>query len=256
MRLLLLCAVLASLASATSAEAPPATELSGDHLYATVLMRAAPGQLMALIDVVGRQASVLEAAGEARPLILRHSQGDHWDLMVIQPIGSLGQQFSHARSKRRRLSREEAGLSELELQRRLEELVSWREETFYRGPTPAVFERVAGPPAGYFHVEMFIALPGKHAALLRQREMENRYLERIARPRNLIFTKTLGGAWDLFTLGMYRDLKHFAESAEVPEEAENQAAVAAGFESASMIGPYMRTLIARHNDTIGGILRY
>jgi len=255
MQVLLLCAVLAGLPGVTDAEVGSEAELSGDHLYATVLMRAAPGQLMSLIDVVKRHGGALEEAGEARPLILRHSQGDHWDLMVIQPIGSMGEHFSGDRYQRPRLGGERKDLTELEYQRRLGELVSWREETFYRGPDPAVFERAAGPPSGYFHVEMFIALPGKHGELLRQRKMENDYLHRIGRPLNLVFTKTLGGSWDLFTLGMYKDLGHFADSAEVPEDVENEAAVAAGFESASMIGPYMRTLIARHNDTLGGVVR-
>jgi hypothetical protein len=253
MELLLLCAVLAGSPGATEAEF--GSELSGDHLYTTALMRAAPGQLMRLIDVVKRRAGLLEEAGEARPLILRHSQGDHWDLMVIQPVGSMGEHFSANRGQGRRLAGERKGLSELEYQRRLGELVSWREETFYRGPDPTVFERVTDPPAGYFHVEMFIALPGKHTELFRQRKMENDYLHRIGRPLNLVFAKTLGGSWDLFTLGMYRDLKHFADTADVPGDVENEAAVAAGFESASMIGPYMRTLIARHNDTIGGVVR-
>jgi len=253
MKLVLLCAVLSGL-SGTS-EAASATELSGGQLYSTVLMRAAPGQLMALIDLMKLHANVRESAGEARPLILRHSQGDHWDLMVIQPIRSMGEHFSDERIERRSLAGARLGLSEPELQLRLGELVSWREETFYRGAERAVFERLVGPPAGYFHVEMFIALPGKHAELLRQRKMENDYLETIGRPQNLIFSKTLGGAWDLFTLGLYRDLKQFAEAADVPASVQNEAAVAAGFESASMIGPFMRTLIARHNDTIGGIVR-
>jgi hypothetical protein len=254
MELLLLCAVLAGAPGVTEPEVGPGSELSGDHLYATALMRAAPGRLMELIDLVERRGDVLEEAGEARPLILRHSQGDHWDLMLIQPIESMGRHFSRDHAEKRKLTGERKRLTEVEYHARLGELVSWREETFYRGPEPAVFARATSPPAGYFHVEMFVALPGKHAELLRQRKMENDYLHRLERPQNLVFTKTLGGPWDLFTLGMYRDLKHFADRA-VAEEVENEAAVAAGFESASMIGPYMRSLIARHNDTIGGVVR-
>jgi hypothetical protein len=102
---------------------------------------------------------------------------------------------------------------------------------------------------------MFIALPGKKAELLREREMENDYLRRIDRPQNLIFTKTLGGSWDAFTLGLYRDLKHYAESADTPPDRQEQAARAAGFEGADRIGTYLRTLIARHNDTLGSPVR-
>ena len=58
-----------------------------------------------------------------------------------------------------------------------------------------------------------IALPGEADGLLSEREMENDYLRRIGRPQNLIFTKTLGGSWDSFTLGLYRDLKHYTRRA-------------------------------------------
>jgi len=224
-------------------------------LYATVLLRAAPGHLPELIDLVKKRATVLVEAGEQQPLILRHAQGDHWDLMVIQPIGSMAEQYADPAMRHRAMTGARSGLSDPLYEEKLRELASWREETFYSGPAAEAFQAAVEPPAGYFHVEMFVALPGRHEELYRQRNMENDYLGRIGRPLNLIFYKTLGGPWDCFTLGLYRDLKHFAASADVPEDVENEAAVAAGFESASMIGPYMRSLINWHQDTIGGIIR-
>ena len=107
----------------------------------------------------------------------------------------------------------------------------------------------------YYHIEMFIAIPGKRGELLREREMENVYLAQLDRPQNLIFTRAAGAAWDAFTLGVYRDIKHYAESADIPEEQEEAAAVAAGFEGANMIGVYLRTLIHRHNDTLANAVR-
>jgi hypothetical protein len=128
-------------------------------------------------------------------------------------------------------------------------LVAWREELLVRGPDlDTVRDRIEG--AGYYHVEMFVALPGKRNELLGQRRMENDFLRRIERPENLIFVRVGGASWDLFTLGVYRDLKHFAESADVPEEIQEQAAVAAGFDRADRIGTYLRELIAYHNDTL------
>ncbi|MFC1627663.1 hypothetical protein ACFL3H_00945 [Gemmatimonadota bacterium] len=233
----------------------PVAPQSQEYLYATVLMRAAPGGLLELIDLVKKRAEVLEQAGEHRPLILRHAQGDHWDLMVIQPIGSMEEHFTDSAVQRRVLSGRSAGLPEPLYESRLRELASWHEETFYTGSSPDDFQSAVAPPAGYFHVEMFVALPGKHEELYQQRRMENDYLGRIGRPLNLIFTKTMGGPWDCFTLGLYRDLQHFAESADVSADEEDQAAVAAGFESSAMIGPYMRTLINWHQDTIGRIIR-
>jgi hypothetical protein len=80
--------------------------------------------------------------------------------------------------------------------------------------------------------------------------MENAYLKTLGRPQNLIFIRDQGAAWDLFTIGFYRDLKHYAESADISEAAQEAAARAAGFEGATRIGPYLRTLISSHHDTL------
>lgn len=80
--------------------------------------------------------------------------------------------------------------------------------------------------------------------------MENRYRRELNRPQNLIFTREAGGPWDSFTLGFYRDLKHYSESGDIPADVEEEAALAAGFEGADQIGPYMRRLILYHRDTL------
>jgi hypothetical protein len=97
---------------------------------------------------------------------------------------------------------------------------------------------------------MFHSLPGKQSQLFREREMENAYQGTLKRPENFIFVRDQGAAWDLFTIGAYRNLKHFAESADIPEADQEAAAKAAGFETASRIGPYLRTLISSHHDTL------
>ena len=58
---------------------------------------------------------------------------------------------------------------------------------------------------------MFDAVPGKLDELVREREMENAYLAAVGRPRNLIFRREFGAAWDAFTIGAYRDWRHYAE---------------------------------------------
>ena len=80
--------------------------------------------------------------------------------------------------------------------------------------------------------------------------MENHYLRELGRPENLIFTREAGGPWDSFTLGFYRDLKHYAESADIPAADEDRAAKTAGFEGADRIGSYLRRLILYHRDTL------
>ena len=59
-----------------------------------------------------------------------------------------------------------------------------------------------------------------------------------------------GAAWDLFTIGCFRDLKHYAQAADVSQKDQDAAAKAAGFESSNQIGPYLRTLISLHHDTL------
>jgi hypothetical protein len=82
--------------------------------------------------------------------------------------------------------------------------------------------------------------------------MENAYLGALDRPTNMIFTRVAGAAWDLFTLGVYRDLPHYAESAHIPADRADAAAKAAGFEGDDKIGTYMRELILYHRDTLLG----
>jgi hypothetical protein len=85
--------------------------------------------------------------------------------------------------------------------------------------------------------------------------MENAYSRAIGAPENLIFTREAGAHWDLFTVGGFRDLKHYASAADVPEAKQEEAARAAGFDSAKAIGPYLRTLIAQHHDTLAVAIR-
>jgi hypothetical protein len=72
-----------------AAHAGPAQPAPSDRLYRLTLLRAAPGRLLDLLqDVNGRVRSAAQADA-SRPLVLRHSQGDHWDLFVLIPITSL-----------------------------------------------------------------------------------------------------------------------------------------------------------------------
>jgi hypothetical protein len=222
-----------------------------DYLYKVTLIRAAPGHLLDVIEAYRDRIPVYDAAGDQRPVMIRHSQGDHWDLMVIEPVRSLPAYYASDRVARRVSAGEHVGVSPHEFDAHLQQIISWKEETFFSGVSVEEFRR-RFDPADYFHVEMFVALPGKGEELYQERVMENEYLRRIGRPQNLIFAKTLGGSWHSFTLGFYRDIKHYAESADTPAELQQEAAVAAGFEGADKIGTYLRELISRHNDTLAG----
>lgn len=232
----------------------PAAQADTSYLYRTILVRAGPGSLLDVIEMFKSRAHVYQASGDGAPFIMRHSQGDHWDLLLLFPMGSFSSYYSGERVARREQATLQSGISEAEFQHELGRYVAWREELYVWGPSWDVVSAKVDS-GSYYHVEMFIALAGKRDQLFKQREMENVYLDYIDRPQNLIFTRAAGAAWDSFTLGVYRDLKHYAESADIPQELQQQAALAAGFEGADRIGTYMRTLIQRHNDTLGGRVR-
>ncbi len=219
------------------------------YLYRTLMVRAAPGQLLEVIELFKDRVPVYQAAGGHPPLMMRHSQGDQWDLLLLYPMGSFADYFSAERVTRRESTAAESGMSEAEFQHAVAELVSWREDLFVLGPPLEEVQRAFAENA-YYHVEMFIALPGKRDALLEERRMENAYLEGIDRPLNLIFTRVAGAAWDLYTIGFYTDVKHWAAVADVPYEDREASARDAGFEAADRIGTYMRTLIQLHHDTL------
>jgi hypothetical protein len=224
---------------------------TGNYIYKTIAIRAAPGHLLELIDLLKADIANKAVFGDEPARLMRHSQGDHWDLLMIVPIGNdLEQYFKKSNLEKiaKSKTQEQAYGSEYFKH------VSWQEEGFYFGPSIQLFNRRFNE-MGYYHVEMFKALAGKQSELLRQREMENVYLNEIKREPNFIFTKIMGSAVDIFTIGLYRDIKHFAESADIPFALEDAAAKKAGFESVNTIGSYLRSLLLEHHDTLAGAVR-
>ena len=235
------------LATASPAPQPPN---GGTYLYRAALIQAAPGKLLEVVDLYKAGWPGTKGSGDEPPLAMRHSQGDRWDLLLLFPMGSLATYFAPERLAARRKA-EDAGAADRE---RLAADVAWHEDVFVLGPPLEEVKKRLGD-AGFFHVEMFDALPGRQADLYRQREMENAYSRAIGEPENLVFTREAGAHWDLFTIGGFRDLKHYATAADVPPEKAEQAARAAGFDGAKAIGPYLRTLIASHHDTLAVAIR-
>jgi hypothetical protein len=223
--------------------------LEGDFLYHVVMLRAAPGRLPDLIDLLKEERDLFGDVNEPLPYWMRHTQGDQWDLMLFYPMASFHEYFEPERMARRLESGTLKGMSERQLKREADRLISWRDELFVRGPEP----NILGPAFqenDFYHIEMFVALPGRHRDLLEERRMENAYRRGLNRPENMIFVREAGGPWDSFTLGFYRNLKHYAESDDIPANEQDRAARAAGFEGADRIGPTMRRLILYHRDTL------
>jgi hypothetical protein len=227
-----------------------AAESDQTYLYRTMFVRAAPGKLLDLIDLYKNRMAVYDASGDERPFWWRHTQGDQWDLMFLYPLGSYTEYFSPERVARRKKAGDDSPLQQADFAKKFYEYSAWHEDLFVMGP-PLEKVKKAFENTAYYHCEIFIALPGMQKELFKEREMENLYQVGVGRPENLIFTHDQGAAWDLFTLGCYRDLKHWASSADIPKAKRDAAARAAGFTDSDQIGPYMRTLITMHRDTMG-----
>lgn len=219
----------------------------GDYLYRVTTLRAAPGDLTELIDLLIRQeeSGYYVLTRDEPPIIMRHSQGDQWDLMLIYPLESYEEYFDDDRIERREDNREFART----FNERYNGLVAFEEDLFAYGPDVEIL-RAAFNANGFFHIEMFEALPGLHDELLREREMENDYLVRTGRRPNMIFVGDLGSNVDSFTIGFYDSLQDYAAPTGLSSEETNAAAQAAGFADRDSIGAYLRQFISSHHDTL------
>jgi hypothetical protein len=76
------------LSGPASAAAPPATPQAGaaQELYHVHFVKAAPGKLPELIDAY--MSAPADPKTAQPPVVLRHIEGDDWQLMVITPLGA------------------------------------------------------------------------------------------------------------------------------------------------------------------------
>ena len=202
-----------------------ASELEGDQLYRVTTARAAPGSISELLEEI---ASLRES--NPSPLVMRHSQGDQWDLLIIEAIKP-----SEAMN---------AGFLA-----NLDALMAFEEDHFAYGPSwDAV--NTAYNENGFFHIEMFEAVAGKADDLLEQRRMENAYLRATGLKPNMIFRRAAGSDVDAFTIGFHKDIEAFAAPSDVSDADSETAAVEAGFRARSDISFDLRSLISGHHDTL------
>ncbi|MCY7294682.1 hypothetical protein [Alteromonas sp. a30] len=199
------------------------TSAFADNLYQVTLLRAAPGNLPSLIDEVKHQ----KRKQNGNIVIMRHSQGDHWDLMLLSPASET-----------------------LPKPHRYDSLADFQHD--FIAQTGANWKAVKqkADDAGLFHIEMFRAAAGKHQALLEERHMENDYLVKTQRKANIIFVTRFGSDYDNFSVGFYKDMQAFAANPDLPAEAFEKAAKDAGFAARSDIGFHLRRYLVGHNDTL------
>ncbi|MEL7488085.1 MAG: hypothetical protein AAGJ87_12810 [Pseudomonadota bacterium] len=221
--------------------------LEGETLYRVTTVRAAPGKLE---DLINWTRAMLESdfykdAGVEAPMIMRHSQGDQWDLMKVTPMGSWEDYYAR-RASRKRAAAEETHAEKI---RSANALVAFAEDHFAYGP-PVEDVRRAYDATGFYHIEMFEAAPGKAAALMEQRRMENAYLTATGQTANMIFRRAAGSDVDVFTIGFHADLQAFAAPSPATAEEPEAAAKAAGFKDRADISFFLRSLITGHHDTL------
>lgn len=211
--------------------------MAKDENYLIETMRAAPGKLEKVIKDLKSIDWV--AVKIPKPLIMRHSQGDQWDIMLVGPADYP------------RCGDDQACLKEYE---KIVDMVK-QDLDFFHGFTAssstsweAIKER--NKDTGLYHIEMFHAAAGKHNELLKQRKMENDYLVAAGVEANFIFKTTFGSDVDSFTLGMHKDLTSFAYWPDGPNEKFEKLAKDAGFKNRADISYYLRSLIISHHDTL------
>jgi hypothetical protein len=226
----------------------------GPELYRFVLIQAAPGRLLDLIDLYKKRIPVMAAGGDDVPFIVRHSQGDRWDLLVIYPSGSFTSYYSAERVRRREAAAAASGVTGEQFAKQFYDLVAWHEDVYLEGPPLAAFRDYV-KDVGLVHLEMFQALAGKRDLLITERGMESAFNRARSRPEALLFTHEQGAAWDVITFDAFRNWRHYAESETIPADVNDAAAKKAGFANADAIGPYLRSLISLHHDTLATVVR-
>jgi hypothetical protein len=201
-----------------------ATSALADSFRVTTL-RASPGQLETLIDEV--RAYRQQQAGKV--IVMRHSQGDHWDLMLLEPAGANptdGFDFG--------------ALVDFQ-----HDFLADSDDSF------ASLNNSAGETSLY-HIEMFHALAGKKSALVDQRIRENQYLQETGQTTNAVFVTSFGSDVDVFTVGFHTDMQAFSGGPTVSDAQAEKVAKEAGFKDRADLSFYLRSLLISHHDTLAG----
>lgn len=207
---------------------------AGANDYWVTQYRAAPGKFPALLELV--KNTNWQAFENGVPLMMRHSQGNHWDLMLLGQHAKCDTSACQQAAKAFEIAANELVDFELSFQASAE--TSWADL------------KAKNETSGLYHIEMFNAGAGKHGALMRQRVIENDFIKRIGQNRNEIFKVVYGSDFDIFTIGFYKDLQTYATPADVTQEQTEAAAKAAGFKNRADVSFLLRELIVGHQDTL------
>jgi len=220
--------------------------LEGDYLYKFTTLRADTGAFEDVLDWISdiKASDYFEKSGVHPPFVMRHSQGDQWDLMMVLPMESWEAYYAVNISKKRKGAETnfvkdfKDGFAK----------IAFEEDHFAYGPDLESFT-TAYNDNNLYHIEMFHAAAGKAEALYKQRQMENEYLSSTGQVANMIFRRAGGSDVDVFTIGFHNDFKSFAADAPATPEEKEQAAKDAGFKDRADLSFFLRSLLNSHHDT-------
>lgn len=196
------------------------------ELYHIHISKAAPGKLTQLIDTYKNGPAPAADEPQVTPIILRHRDGDEWDLITITPLG-----------KQVTLSANAPSQATQDYFQRVGPLTDWHSDTFVVGPSWAVVQKALVVAKGepVYVVTDYRSLPG-HRPQLRQ------VLDRNAQDtpgRNVLFAHVEGASWNFLNVTRYDS---WAEMGALPQPAAGVAPQDQGLA--------IREHLAVHHDTI------
>lgn len=229
-----------------SSNAPKATATAGaQEVYEAHFSKAAPGKLRELID--GYLNAPQDPSASAPPLILRHVEGDDWDLLVLTPYG-----------KEDKFTAAMPSASEMQWIQRMRPLRAMHTDTLVVGPAwsetrtalavqksdveTAATSGTSGDKSVYI-VTTYRALPGHRDQL----EQVLAKLTALNPGRRITMQHMEGSAWDFLTVDRYPSWSALAEDETTPDM---QALRAQGFTGADGPSLALREHLAEHHDTI------
>ncbi|HWR51609.1 MAG TPA: hypothetical protein VN428_10910 [Bryobacteraceae bacterium] len=226
-RSILVLPLLLSIAAAQTAQPPK--PMARTDVYHVHFVKAALGQASQLADFLKTQNPKAPMPGHY--LVLRHQQGDAWDFVAIEHLGTKSVTIDAAGTPAPPAARD---------------ATDWHTDTFVSGPPWADFARAmalegeaAAKAAGSVYVvSVYRAAPG-HREQLEKVLADTRAGGGAA--GNVLLQHLEGGPWQYLSVARYNSWGDFATS-NAKSTAETQKGAGDWFE--------IRNHVAFHNDTI------
>ncbi len=232
--------------AAKQANPPKAMATTGvQELYEAHFVKAAPGKMREMIDAYVNAPA--DPSASAPPLVLRHVEGDDWDLLVLTPYG-----------KEDKMTLAPMSAAEQQWIARTRPLRATHTDTIVVGPawsetrTALAAQKSDVETAGtagtsgdrnVYIVTTYRALPG-------HRDQLEQVLTKLAalRPgRTVTMQHMEGAAWDFVSVTRYASWSDFASDEMTPDM---QALRAQGFTGPEGPSLALREHMAEHHDTI------